>query len=88
MQSPKGDEKQGCTSGTGTVINTPPLVSGVLISDVTDKILVQIEEWQNRPLDDVYPVMYIDVIHYFSQRQRSECQKSRFCNSWPYLRRG
>ena len=29
------------------------------ISDVTDKILPQIEEWQNRPLDDVYPVLYI-----------------------------
>ena len=66
VQSPKGDEKQGCTSGNGTEINTPPLVSGVLISDVTDKILVQIEEWQNRPLDDVYPVIYIDAIHYFS----------------------
>ena len=26
---------------------------GLLISDVTDKIFVQIEEWQNRPLDDV-----------------------------------
>ena len=23
MQSPKGDEKQGCTRGNGTVINTP-----------------------------------------------------------------
>ena len=34
------------------------------ISDVTDKILPQIEEWQNRPLDDVYPVLYIDAIHY------------------------
>lgn len=34
------------------------------ISDVTDKILPQIEEWQNRPLDDVYPVIYIDAIHY------------------------
>ena len=50
---------------------------GLLISDVTDKILVQIEEWQNRPLDDVYPVISIDAIHYFSQRQRSDCQKSR-----------
>ena len=34
------------------------------ISDVTDKILPQIEDWQNRPLDDVYPVLYIDAIHY------------------------
>ena len=34
------------------------------ISDVTDKLLPQIEEWQNRPLDEVYPVLFSDVIHY------------------------
>ena len=34
------------------------------ISDVTDKLLPQIEEWQNRPLDEIYPVLYIDAIHY------------------------
>ena len=46
----------------------------MLISDVTDKIFVQIEEWQNRPLDDVYPVIY----NYFSRRQRSDCQKAAY----------
>lgn len=39
-------------------------VSEGFISDVTDKILPQIEEWQNRPLDEIYPVLYIDAIHY------------------------
>ena len=34
------------------------------ISDVTDKILPQIEDWQNRPLDEMYPILYIDAIHY------------------------
>ena len=34
------------------------------ISDVTDKLLPKIEEWQNRPLEDVYPVVFIDAIHY------------------------
>lgn len=34
------------------------------ISDVTDKILPQIEDWQNRPLSAVYPVVFIDAIHY------------------------
>ena len=34
------------------------------ISDVTDKILPQIEDWQDRPLSEVYPVLYIDAIHY------------------------
>lgn len=37
------------------------------ISDVTDKILPKIEDWQNRPLDDVYPILYIDAIHYSVQ---------------------
>jgi len=34
------------------------------ISDVTDKILPQIEDWRNRSLDEVYPILYIDAIHY------------------------
>lgn len=34
------------------------------ISNVTDKVLPQIEQWQNRPLDTVYPILYIDAIHY------------------------
>lgn len=34
------------------------------ISDVTDKILPEIEDWQNRALETVYPVVYIDAIHY------------------------
>lgn len=38
--------------------------SGGFISDVTDKIMPQIENWQNRPLSEAYPVIYIDAIHY------------------------
>ena len=34
------------------------------ISDVTDKVLPQIEEWQNRPLSAVYPIVFIDAIHF------------------------
>jgi Transposase and inactivated derivatives len=34
------------------------------ISDVTDKILPEIEEWQNRPLSEIYPIIFIDAIHY------------------------
>lgn len=34
------------------------------ISDVTDEIMPQIEDWQNRPLSEVYLVLYIDAIHY------------------------
>ncbi len=38
------------------------------ISDVTDKILQDISDWQNRPLDEVYPIMFIDAVH-FSARE-------------------
>lgn len=39
-------------------------VSGGMVSDITDKLLPQIEEWQNRPLSDVYPIVFIDAIHF------------------------
>ncbi len=39
-------------------------VSEGFVSDVTDKILPEIEAWQNRPLSSIYPVIYIDAIHY------------------------
>lgn len=32
--------------------------SEILISAVTDKIILQIKEWQNRPLSEVFPVVY------------------------------
>ena len=40
-------------------------VSEGFISDVTDKILPQIQEWQSRPLFSVYPIVFVDVIHFF-----------------------
>lgn len=33
------------------------------ISTITDKVLEGMAEWQNRPLDAVYPVVFIDAIH-------------------------
>lgn len=39
-------------------------VSEGFISDVTDKIIPEIQNWQSRPLDPVYPVVFVDAIHY------------------------
>jgi len=39
-------------------------VSESLVSDVTDRLLPQIEEWQQRPLSEIYPVVFIDAVHY------------------------
>ena len=44
------------------------------ISDVADKILPQIEGWQNRPLSAIYPIIFIDAIH-FSVRDDSVIRK-------------
>jgi putative transposase len=38
-------------------------VSRQTISTITDKVLDGMAEWQNRPLDPVYPVIFIDAIH-------------------------
>ena len=39
-------------------------ISEGLISDITDKLLPKIEEWQNRPLSSVYPIIFIDAVHF------------------------
>jgi transposase-like protein len=38
-------------------------VSRQTISTITDKVLEGMAEWQNRPLDPVYPVLFIDAIN-------------------------
>lgn len=43
-------------------------VSEGMISDITDKLLPEIEAWQNRPLSAVYPIVFIDAVH-FSVRE-------------------
>lgn len=37
-------------------------VSEGMVSDSTDKLLPQIEEWQNRPLASVYPIVFIGAV--------------------------
>jgi putative transposase len=38
-------------------------VSRQTISTITDKVVEGMAEWQNRPLDSIYPVIFIDAIH-------------------------
>jgi transposase-like protein len=38
-------------------------VSPSLISAVTDSVLEDVKAWQSRPLDSVYPIVYLDAIH-------------------------
>lgn len=38
-------------------------ISSSLISSVTDAVIDEVKHWQSRPLDAVYPVVYLDCIH-------------------------
>ena len=39
-------------------------VSATMISKITDKIIPEIKEWQTRQLEEVYPIVFMDAIHY------------------------
>ena len=39
-------------------------ISSALVSRITDKIMPEIAEWQSRPLEKVYPIVFLDAIHF------------------------
>ncbi|MEN6570207.1 MAG: IS256 family transposase [Rikenellaceae bacterium] len=39
-------------------------ISPELVSKISEKIMPQLNEWQNRPLEAVYPFIFLDAIHY------------------------
>lgn len=39
-------------------------VSAEMVSNITDKIVPEMEEWKSRRLEEVYPFVYIDAIHF------------------------
>jgi len=51
-------------------------VSASLISQVTDAVLDEVAEWQNRPLDAVYPILYLDGIVLKIRQDKRVIQKT------------
>lgn len=51
-------------------------VSPELISKVTDGVLEDIVLWQNRPLDSIYPIMYLDCIYVKSRDNHTIINKA------------
>jgi putative transposase len=51
-------------------------VSRQTISTITDKVIEGMAEWQNRPLDAIYPVIFIDAIHV-------KIRDGKVSNCWP-----
>ncbi|MCT4564034.1 MAG: IS256 family transposase [Maledivibacter sp.] len=39
-------------------------MSAEMVSKITDRILPQIKEWQNRTLETIYPFVFMDAVHY------------------------
>ena len=39
-------------------------ISPELVSKISEKIMPEVSAWQNRPLDVVYPFVFLDAIHY------------------------
>jgi transposase-like protein len=39
-------------------------ISAQTISNITDKIMTEVKEWSNRSLDPLYPIVFLDALHY------------------------
>ena len=50
-------------------------VSQTLVSKITDKILPEVNEWQNRPLESIYPIVYFDGVVFKSRKDNAIINK-------------
>lgn len=53
-------------------------VSATMVSRVTDRILPMISEWQSRPLDRVYPIVFLDAIHFKVREENQIINKAAY----------
>jgi transposase-like protein len=51
-------------------------VSPDLISRVTNAVLEEVREWQNRPLEPSYPIVYLDALRVKGREEGKSCLKS------------
>lgn len=51
-------------------------VSAGLVSQVTNAVLEQVKEWQARPLDEVYPIVYLDCLVLKIRQDKQVIKKS------------
>lgn len=53
-------------------------VSAGMVSKVTDKILPLVAEWQSRPLDRIYPIVFLDAIHFKVRKDNRIINKAAY----------
>src|SRR5438477_2761199 len=54
-------------------------VSPTLISNVTEAIVEEVKAWQSRPLEEVYPIVYLDAMMVKMQGQRTRAEPGDLC---------
>ncbi len=52
--------------------------SPAVISNITEKIRPMIKRWQSRPLDPVYPVIFLDAIHFKVRKDNQVVNKAAY----------
>lgn len=57
-------------------------VSDTTISRITDKILPIVREWQQRPLESVYAIVFMDAIHYHVRSEGQIVKKGGLHRDW------
>lgn len=53
-------------------------LSATMISNITDAVLREVEEWQKRPLKEVYPIIFIDAVHFNVKQENSIVKKAAY----------
>jgi transposase-like protein len=53
-------------------------ISATLVSKVTDRVIEAVVDWQNRPLDRVYPIVYLDCIVLKIRQNKRVINKSMY----------
>jgi len=53
-------------------------VSADLVSKITDKVFPLITEWQSRPLERVYPIVFLDAIHFKVRKDNRIVNKAAY----------
>lgn len=51
-------------------------ISPDMVTAITDKIIPNIKEWQKRPLDDVYPVVFVDATYFYVRNEGTVGKKA------------
>ena len=56
-------------------------ISPELDSKISEKIMPDVTAWQNRPLEAVYPFVFMDAIHYKVKEKSSVYHEGCICSS-------